>query len=328
MAKLKYVLIFALLFVLGFSGYKTKGEMVYHTPPLNKDFLLTGPPQFLFTLEGADKKESSSGLKGPLAITSSPEGKIFIADTGNSQIRVFSTMGKLETTFGKGILNYPFGLTYADSKLYVADPNMMKISVFDEKGQELKPLLDKMRLPLASGKLGEVIRPTGIQYSPDGNFYIADVGNQCIVVLDPSGKFIKSIGSRGTEDGRFEYPNALAIMADQKLFVSDSNNGRIQIFDKDGKFLYKINGSQGKNGRLSLPRGIAVTSDGTIIVVDVFLHMVRAFDQAGYELWAFGGMGSEFGSFNFPNGLYVDEGLGRIYVTDRENNRVQVFGYR
>lgn len=326
--KVGLILILIFIFILGVSGFVSKGEIVYSVQPLKKDVLLMGPPQYLFTIDGTDKSEANSGMRGPLAITSSPEGKIFIADTGNAQIKVFSSMGKYITSFGKGVLNYPFGLTYADSKIFVADPNTMKIAVFDEQGQELKPLLDQMRLPLSSGKLGEVIRPTGIQLSSDGNFYITDVGNQCVVVLDSKGSFVKSIGRRGTEEGQFQYPNALAITEDQKLYVSDSNNGRIQIFDKDGEFLYKINGNQGKNGRLSLPRGIVVTSDGTILVVDVFSHRVRAFDQAGYELWAFGGMGTDSGFFNFPNGLYVDEPLGRIYVTDRENNRIQVFGYK
>jgi len=32
------------------------------------------------------------------------------------------------------------------------------------------------------------------------------------------------------------------------------------------------------------------------------------------------------GEFNFPNGLALDS-TGRLYVTDRENNRVQVWGY-
>jgi DNA-binding beta-propeller fold protein YncE len=327
MTKRKSALIIVLVIILGICGYNAKAEMAFHTPPLTHEVLQAGPPQYLFTIDGQDKSDPSAGLKGPLAITSSPDGKIFVADTGNSQIKVFTSNGKLLNTFGKGILNYPFGLTYADSKLYVADPNMMKISVFDDQGQQLAPLLEKMQLPLAGGNLGEIIRPTGIQRNAEGNFYITDVGNQCVVVLDPSGRFVKSIGSRGTEDGHFQYPNALAISSEQKLYVSDSNNGRIQIFDQDGGFLYKINGSQGRSGLLSLPRGIVTTSDGTTLVVDVFMHKVRAFDQAGYELWTFGGMGTGFDSFNFPNGLYVDEAAGRIYITDRENNRIQVLGY-
>jgi sugar lactone lactonase YvrE len=40
----------------------------------------------------------------------------------------------------------------------------------------------------------------------------------------------------------------------------------------------------------------------------------------------FGTEGIRDGAFEFPNGVAVDE-RARVYVTDRENNRVQVWGY-
>jgi sugar lactone lactonase YvrE len=41
---------------------------------------------------------------------------------------------------------------------------------------------------------------------------------------------------------------------------------------------------------------------------------------------SFGNQGREDGTFLFPNGLATDT-RGRIYVADRENNRIQVWGY-
>ena len=41
---------------------------------------------------------------------------------------------------------------------------------------------------------------------------------------------------------------------------------------------------------------------------------------------SFGTLGVGDGQFNYPNGLAVDA-RARIYVTDRENNRVQVWGF-
>jgi sugar lactone lactonase YvrE len=45
----------------------------------------------------------------------------------------------------------------------------------------------------------------------------------------------------------------------------------------------------------------------------------------GY-LGSFGQEGLRDGNFEFPNGIAVDN-RGRVYVTDRENNRVQVWSY-
>lgn len=57
-------------------------------------------------------------------------------------------------------------------------------------------------------------------------------------------------------------------------------------------------------------------------------HQVQAFDTDGgrASLLTFGEAGMEEGRFAFPNGLALDA-RGRLYITDRENDRVQVWAY-
>lgn len=324
------VLFLVLSVIIGIAGswwIKThKGPSV---APLTAETVKAGLPHYLFTIDGkvktTDAINSAKALMGPLAVTVSTD-RVFVADTGRSQVQVYSRDGQWISSWGKGKLNYPFALSFSQGKLYVADPNLMELFVFDDQGKEQKPLLNKQRLQLTSDKQGEIIRPTAVQVGADSLIYVSDVGNQVVLVMDSSGKILRYFGGSGTTDGKFQYPNALYVGKDGKVYVSDSNNGRIQIFDQLGKFLYKITGSQGKSGPLALPRGLVVTDSGIILVVDVFSHTLRAYDEAGFELWSFGGSGSDHGQFNFPNGLCVDS-EGRIYVTDRENNRVEVFGY-
>ncbi|ODA41992.1 hypothetical protein DSBG_1262 [Desulfosporosinus sp. BG] len=327
--KNRLIAVLILLAVIGIGGYWWKVHSGPSVAPLTAETVKAGLPHYLYTIDGRNNSynpaNSGNSLKGPLAVAVSAD-RVFVADTGHSQVQVYSRNGKWAATWGKGKLNYPFALTFSNNMLYVADSNLMELFVFDAKGNEQKPLLNKQRLTLTTGKQGEIIRPTAVQVGMDNLIYVADVGNQVVIVMDASGKILRYFGGSGTTDGKFQYPNALDVGKNGKVYVSDSNNGRIQIFDQKGQFLYKITGSQGKNGPLALPRGLAVTDSGFIFVVDVFLHSVRAFDEAGYELWTFGGNGSGNGQFNFPNGLCLDN-EGRIYVTDRENNRVQVYGY-
>lgn len=303
---------------------------------MNTETFNEGPPHFLYSLSGGDQdvvdakeiaqKDGPSRFKAPLAITTSPEREIFVADTGHSQIQVFNETDQWIMSFGKGKMVTPSGLAYANQKLYIADPNAKKIFAYGEDGKELPVFLDNQKLLFADGTEGQIIRPTGIQVGPDQLFYVTDIANQCVIVLDAQGKILKSFGSPGTADGQFQFPNALFVSKDGKIYVSDSNNGRLQIFNQEGKFLTKINGVNGKNGALSLPRGISVTEEGLIYVVDVFSNTVRVFDEVGVELWTLGGTGNKDGQFSFPNGLWIDS-TGHIYITDRENNRIQVFGY-
>ena len=322
--------LFILVTIIGMGGYLRmklhSGSLVV---PLATQTVRPGVPHYLFTIDGkaktTDAINPAETLKGPLAVSVSSD-RVFVADTGHSQVQVYSRDGTWISTLGKGQLNYPFALSFSKDKLYVADPNLMKLFIYDDNGNQQKPLIDKQKLQLTSGKQGETIRPTAVEIGMDNLIYVADVGNQVVLVLDTSGKILRYFGGPGTTDGKFQYPNALFVGKDSKVYVSDTNNGRIQIFDQKGQFLYKITGSQGKTGLLTLPRGLGENQSGNILVVDVFAHSVRAFDQAGFELWNFGGYGSNLGQFKFPNGLCVDP-EGRIYVTDRENNRVEVFGY-
>ncbi len=321
------LILIAIFSIVGYWWMKThKGSSV---DPLTAQTVKAGLPHYLFTMDGKSKAtdaiNSAKALMGPLAVTVSSD-RVFVADTGRSQVQVYSRDGQWISTWGKGKLNYPFAMTFSNERLYVADPNLMELFVFDDRGEMHKSLLNKQRLQLINGQQGEIIRPTGVQVGADNLIYVSDVGNQVVLVMDTSGKIIRYFGGSGTTDGKFLYPNALDVGKNGKVYVSDSNNGRIQIFDQRGQFLYKITGSQGKSGPLALPRGLAVTDSGIIFVVDVFSHSLRTYDEAGFELWSFGGHGNANDRFSFPNGLCIDT-EARIYVTDRENNRVQVLGY-
>ena len=243
------VLLFVLAIVLGVSRYWwIKNNARPSISPLTTKTVRAGSPQYLFTIDGKNKSSLSidmpHSLKSPLAVTVSTD-RVFVADTGNSQVQVYSRDGRWISSWGKGKLNYPFALSFSNDKLYVADPNLMKLFIYDDKGNEQKPLLDKQKLQLTSGKLGETIRPTAVEIGVDNLIYVADVGNQVVLVLDTTGKILHYFGGPGTTDGKLQYPNAVFVGKEGKVYVSDTNNGRIQIFDQKGQFLYKITGSQG-----------------------------------------------------------------------------------
>jgi DNA-binding beta-propeller fold protein YncE len=64
-------------------------------------------------------------------------------------------------------------------------------------------------------------------------------------------------------------------------------------------------------------------------VVDAVGQIVKVFDISTPEvklLYSFGELGNSDGEFYYPNDIAIDQ-LGRLYITDRENNRVQVWSY-
>ena len=90
-------------------------------------------------------------------------------------------------------------------------------------------------------------------------------------------RFITKWGSRGTEDGQFFHPGAVAVDSYGNVYVVDQLNNRIQKFDPDGIFITKW-GSQGeRDGQFTHPQGAALDSSGNVYVADGSNNRIQKF---------------------------------------------------
>ncbi len=70
-----------------------------------------------------------------------------------------------------------------------------------------------------------------VQFAPNGELLVADWGNNRVCVFSADGDaLLRTWGSRGSADGQFVYPTALALVG-SKLFVLDCNYPRVQVFE-------------------------------------------------------------------------------------------------
>jgi hypothetical protein len=69
------------------------------------------------------------------------------------------------------------------------------------------------------------------------NIYIIEIKDQVIKVFGPDGKFIKTIGAKGSGPGEFKSMGYLAVTKDGKLVVPDQISRRTSFFDSSGRFL-------------------------------------------------------------------------------------------
>lgn len=274
-------------------------------------------------------EKSFYGVAQPMDVAVSPDGnRVYVTETGGRRtVRVFDSSGNQLDALrppghaGRWRLPVYVAVDPGTGEVYVSDRLRETVDVYGEGGRHLRKLQP-------GGPLGRGANPLGLAFGPQGNLYMTDVGggrrDHRVLVFGGDGEPKRKIGGRGA----FWFPNGLALDAGENLYVSDSNNGRLAIFDAGGRLAASIQRGVGE-GDLGLPRGVAV-DDGLLYVVDATAHTVKVYELAEEEaavpsyVGAFGGEGIDDGGFQYPNGIAIDAD-GRIYVTDRENDRVQIW---
>jgi sugar lactone lactonase YvrE len=156
--------------------------------------------------------------------------------------------------------------------------------------------------------------------------------------LDPvmefdAGKLLHSWGA-----GRFLFPHGLFIDRRDHIWITDGHVNKsmgdtVMEFTPDGKLLRTL-GKPGVPGAghdtLHEPNAVLVAPDGSIFVADGHDfgagHNARVikFDAGGKFIKQWGEHGSGPGQFEMPHCLAMDS-VGRLYVGDRGNNRMQIF---
>ncbi|MBT3205370.1 MAG: 6-bladed beta-propeller [Gammaproteobacteria bacterium] len=250
----------------------------------------------------------------PYAIAANSE-KIIVADPDASAVHLFDLKRKkyrkLNRT-GNLHLETPIGVAISDDRLFIADSQLNKVFILDEK-LELLTVLQGFQ------------RPTGLAFDPVRQYlYIADTLAHQVKVFDHNGQFQFIIGEHGENNAQFNFPTHLAFSGD-RLFVNDTMNFRIQIFEFDGRHLKTFGKHGDASGSFAQSKGLAIDADGHVYVADAMSGRVQIFDQNGVFLLDFGSFGNTPGSFQLPAGLSFWE--DKLYVADSFNGRVQVFRY-
>jgi DNA-binding beta-propeller fold protein YncE len=140
---------------------------------------------------------------------------------------------------------------------------------------------------------------------------------------DAKGNFIQSIG-----DGLFSHPHGLRIDADDNLWTTDDGSHLVLKLDPSGNVLLvlgRINTGAEANWLFNKPADVAFAKNGDFYVADGYGNSrVVKFDRDGNYIKAWGKYGTGMGEFNLPHTVAVDN-QGRVYVGDRENQRIQIF---
>jgi DNA-binding beta-propeller fold protein YncE len=311
------LLIALVILALLFAWYLLNRKPLSELPGLSETKL----PHYEMSIYGSTR---------PMGVAATPSGdRIYVTESdGKHLVRVFDRAGKqvgtLQPPTSTGAAHTPVyvAINPTTQDVYVSDRLTASVYIYDVKGKYLRTFSPK-------GNLGGGWAPLGLAFGQDGSLYATDVRGTAHRVLQfaPDGTLVRMLGT----PGQLSFPNGIVVDSHGDIEVADSNNGRLVVFSPAGKLIATISRGVGE-GDLGLPRGVAVDDAGRLFVVDTADHTLRVYTvgtSTAPTPTFIGSIGSEGhldGTFEYPNGVAIDT-RAHIYITDRENNRVQVWGY-
>jgi len=140
-----------------------------------------------------------------------------------------------------------------------------------------------------------------------------------VIELAPDGRCLAAWGE-SIVDGHM-----LAIGCDGYIYVVDRDAHEIKVFNARGQQIGGLGERHRPNAPFNHPSGIAFSAAGLIYVADGYgASRVHQFTASGTLLQTWGEPGDGPGQFSTPHGIWVMTD-GRVAVTDRENDRLQIF---
>ena len=159
-----------------------------------------------------------------------------------------------------------------------------------------------------------------------------------VLHFDENGKLIKSFGA-----GLMIAPHGIFIDRNDNVWITDcactpgltaeaSRGHQVFEFNKDGKLLMTLGKAGGGRDAdfFFQPNDVLVAPDGSIFVSEGHTSTpgstarVFKFSKDGKLIKTWGKLGKAPGDFDQPHALAMDS-RGRLFVGDRNNNRIQIF---
>jgi uncharacterized protein (TIGR03437 family) len=255
-------------------------------------------------------KATQAELNFPSSLAFDSSGNLYIADQGNSRVRIISSDGTIDTVAGNGAPG-----------------------ILGDNGPAIQAQ----------------INPLAVAVDAQGNLYISTLDFR-IRKVDPNGIIVAfaGTGSPGYAGDNGPAINASmgpspALICDAKgdLYIADPDNGYVRMIDTSG-IIHPVAGS-GQSGYINdyIPASLAVTSaqglaldssGSNLYISELTLSAVRVVDLTSMLIHTVAGNGNVGflgdggpplqAEFDSPFGVTLD-GSNAIYVADFSNQRIR-----
>jgi DNA-binding beta-propeller fold protein YncE len=227
-------------------------------------------------------------------------------------------LNKEDLSPGPG-LSSPHAIAVDHGRVFVTNLTEGSVNVFDLPGRRFYSIGE-------SGP-GTLQKPLGLSIDRAGRLYVADGLANAVLVYDPQGKYLTSIG------GPSWFVRLIGVTADPdgtRLYAIDAgepggSGTKVRVFDpRDGSHLLDFGAQGSEPGEFNLPTDLALDRTGQAYVMDSGNYRVQIFDRQGKYLRSFGRAGKPPGRFGRPRAIAIDAD-GNINVVDALFGGILVF---
>ncbi len=248
---------------------------------------LAGQPQMLGSADGTGP---AARFRQPRGIAADAAGNVYVADSGNNNIRKVTPAGMVSTFAGSPTgaggnadgagpaarFLFPTGLAIDGAgNLYVADNNNNRI-------RRISPAGVVTTLRSSTGAILIVSNSLGLAVDGAGNLYASENSTHLIKKITPSGDVSILAGSvEGSADGpgpaaRFRNPTGVAVDPSGYVYVADTGNVLVRRIAPDGTVTtvagrVALGGGidgLGDAARFNDPHAVAADPRGNLYVAD------------------------------------------------------------
>ena len=176
----------------------------------------------------------------------------------------------------------------------------------------------------------------GVATDSKDRVYVFNRGEHPVIVLDRDGKFLHDWG-----EDLFARAHGIWIGPDDMLYFTDDFDHTVHKCTLSGDVILTLgtSGCPSDTGVVNFdyrtmkqpgppfnyPTNLALSVEGEMYVSDGYGNArIHRFSPDGELLFSWGESGDGPGQFHVPHGIGVDS-TGRVFVADRENNRLQIF---
>lgn len=333
------------------SGPRAESRPLLPGIAINSDgetFLSDFDNGWIWKISAAGEQSKFGNFSGPWGIALSPdEEELYVADSGNDQVKVFDVNGNFKRSLGSsgsgdGQFVRPRGLVFSgEGLLFVADSGNDRVQVFSDNGDYLT------QFGSSGSANGRFSSPSGLAVDENHVVYVADAGNHRVQRFFPDaaaspgawnfagwlGSSDPNISTPGWQlagnglasnlDGGFNNPYGVGLADAEKLLVADTNNNRVQVFNlSTGLFENGIGAGGITSGQYNQPLAL-LYSDDEIFIADSSNARVQVSTLDGEFRRSFAPDTSILNTD--PRRIAVDSKNRRVYVLDTADSSITVY---